>query len=344
METQHDTIVAPATGPGSDSIDLGPAQVPGPTMSPLFAAPTGEAIDQGRRFEVSQIPTSAVGTSHEESVPSLAGSLSTFAVTEILSLLASATQTGELRVEGDSLDGRVWLDQGELSGATVGMTSTLVEAIFELACATDGWFYFSPWTASPDGGSTVAVEAVVEEILPRLEEWRELQATIPIDAKVALCPDAPHHDVQIRANQWPVLATIGTGGDTVAAVLDAVEVNSVVGLRILRELQTMGLIELIIPKGDPAPESDGRYGLPTDDVTTADNEVGPDGLATEDPLTQLHGSEPDGQQSEQPAKTTAWSDDAEMSVLAEVAVMPPPIVDDPWSRNETFGSDSDGVA
>ena len=65
------------------------------------------------------------------------------------------------------------------------MTSTLAEAIFELACATDGWFYFSPWTASPDGGSTVAVEAVVEEILPRLEEWRELQATIPIDALVS---------------------------------------------------------------------------------------------------------------------------------------------------------------
>ena len=112
METQHDTIVAPATGPVSGSIDLGPAQVPGPTMSPLFAAPTSEAIDQGRRFEVSQMPTSAIGTSHEESVPSLAGSLSTFAVTEFF---AARVGNPNRRVAGGGrLVGRSsGLDQGE---------------------------------------------------------------------------------------------------------------------------------------------------------------------------------------------------------------------------------------
>ena len=93
-----------------------------PDVPPLFGSPT-----EGR--ETMMIQTDS---SEGDPTASLVGSLSVFTLSDVLTMLASTTQTGELQVVGDVADGRVWLEGGELSNAQVGEATTIGEV-------TEGW-------------------------------------------------------------------------------------------------------------------------------------------------------------------------------------------------------------
>ncbi len=326
--------------------DAASAQVPGPTMSPLFGASASEAAaDSISRIRVAEMPVDSPASSavltEQEPVPSLTGSLSAFGLAEILFLLAGATHTGELRVAGDSVDGLVWFDHGALAGAKAGKAVTVADAVFLLARIDSGWFSFSPGPPPPTSGPNTAVATVVDEVRFRLEEWKELEASIPLDAVAALQPEPPGQDVQLRADQWPVLAAIGKGGQTVASVLDTVGVDPVVGLRAIRELNASGLVELLAPSVSSASSSADAFEfqgftpeeefappvIEADEFEFADESVAiePDAVVTES-ADSIRSESPTG--------------------LAEVTIMPPPIADDPWMRvGAGHGADeSDGVA
>ena len=100
---------------------------------------------------------------------------------------------------------------------------------------------------------------VLTEVGPQVDEWRELQKAVPIEAVVTLCPDPPGEDVQIRSDQWRVLTTIGNNGHTVKSVLDRIGGDQIVGLRTLRDLHTAHLVELDGP-GDRAVDGARSYG------------------------------------------------------------------------------------
>ena len=162
------------------------------------------------------------------------------ALADVLSMLASTAQTGELQVVSETVDGRVWLDHGELSNAQVGTASTIGQAVFDLACVTEGWFYFTSGAASSNGEPPRAGRCRPDRSRPQVDEWRELQKAVPLEAVVTLCPDPPGQDVQIRSDQWRVLTTIGNSGHTVKSVLDMIGGDQIVGLRTLRDLYTAG--------------------------------------------------------------------------------------------------------
>lgn len=177
----------------------------------------------------------------------LAGSLSTFSLADILTLLATTAQSGELEVVGAGAEGRLWLDGGELSNAHVGAATTIGQAVFELACAADAWFTFLPGIVSSSGQPKVPVGAVLDEVRPQVDEWRELRDAVPLGATVRLSPTPPAQDVQIRSDQWQTLTTVGSDGRTVRAVLDRIGGDQVEGLRTLRELLGAGLVVLEPP-------------------------------------------------------------------------------------------------
>jgi len=90
-------------------------------------------------------------SSEEAPAASLVGSLAAFSLSDILSMLASTKQTGELQVVSEAVDGKVWLADGELSNAHVGAATTIGQAVFELACVSEGWFYFTVGVVSSSG-------------------------------------------------------------------------------------------------------------------------------------------------------------------------------------------------
>jgi hypothetical protein len=175
---------------------------------------------------------------------SLVGSLGVFTLDDVLTLLADTGQTGELQVVGSEVDGRVWLEDGELSNAHVGTTPTIGRAVFELACVPEGWFYFTSGLASSSGQPRVPVRTVLDEVRPQVKEWRELLDLVPFESIVSLSPEPPSGDVQLHGDQWRMVTSIGNAGHTVKSVLDAFGDEHIVGLRILRDLSEAHLIAL----------------------------------------------------------------------------------------------------
>jgi len=270
---------------------------------------------------------------------SLAGSLSVFTLSDALSMLASTLQTGELHVVGESVDGRVWLDRGELLNAQVGSASTIGQAIFELACLTEGRFFFRAGAVSTNGQASVPVGAVLTDVRPQVDEWREILAVVPLDAVVGLCPDPPGQDVQIRADQWRALTAIGAGGLTVRAVLDIIGGTPVTGLRTIRDLRSAGLIDLTPATDGWTPEDLRTLDRDTTDATDATDATPP---PPPDPGTEVVVDDvPDGALPGFPSP-----DETPLSSsLAEVTIMPPPIAGDPWApSHHTLGSEANGVA
>ena len=167
---------------------------------------TGIYTSRGYSSELTTVPD---GPASE----SLYGSLSVFALSDVLSLLASTIQTGELQVVRDGAQGWLWFDQGDLVDAEVGSTTTVNQAFFELACVTGGWFSFtsdrvSAETSSSGGtqpGARVPVATVLAEVGPQVEEWRAIRQLLPLEAVVTLSSEPPGEDVRIRNDQWHVL-------------------------------------------------------------------------------------------------------------------------------------------
>ncbi|HVB93887.1 MAG TPA: DUF4388 domain-containing protein [Acidimicrobiales bacterium] len=175
---------------------------------------------------------------------SLVGSLGVFTLDDVLMLLADSNQTGELQVVGSDVDGRVWLEDGELSNAHVGSAPTIGRAVFELACVPEGWFYFTSGLASSSGQPRVPVHTVLDEVRPQVKEWRELLDLVPFESIVTLSPEPPSGDVQLHGDQWRMVTSIGNAGHSVKTVLDAFGDEHIVGLRILRDLHDARLITL----------------------------------------------------------------------------------------------------
>jgi hypothetical protein len=306
-------------------------------------------------------PTSSVGTYATKAyspaitaVPdgpeaeSLYGSLSVFALSDVLTLLATTAQTGELLVVGDAAQGRLWFDKGDLVDAEVGSTATVNQAFFELACVTQGWFSFSSGRVSDDHSSSgttsvtaVPVATVLAEVGPQVEEWRVIRELLPLEAIVTLSAEPPGEDVRIRNDQWRVLTQVGTSGHSVKSVLDTIGGDQIVGLRTLRDLHTAGLIDL-----EPLPGTT----VPTDAVPpvsplVADDSAASSPVASPPLVTATESDAGDLGSVPAPHPEDSETGDGAGTRLAEVTIMPPPIAADPWAPVVVpTEAEGDGVA
>jgi hypothetical protein len=279
--------------------------------------------------------------SEEAPAASLVGSLAAFSLSDILSMLASTKQTGELQVVSEAVDGKVWLADGELSNAHVGTATTIGQAVFELACVSEGWFYFTVGVVSSSGQPTVPVLAVLNEVRPQVDEWKEIRRDVPLEAVVTLAPEPPGRDVQIRSDQWRLLTTVGTSGLSVKAVVDQVGGDQVAGLRTLRDLLATGLIELDADSSGPRGSD---LGLSFASAVDGGAEIS--SLPSPPDLNHTDSGDREPLASSPPPPDVATTGgDGGRDGLAEVAIMPPPIADDPWTPSaEPSSADDNGVA
>lgn len=182
---------------------------------------------------------------------SLQGSLDTFALPDVLVLLASTTKSGELYVAGHrsagggvaQLQGRLWFDAGRIVGNDVLESSEPADALFELLRLAEGTFSFAPGSA-PDPGAPYEVEPVLTEALARLAEWREIEKVVPsLSAWLELAPEIPNGHVTLRSDQWR-LAVAVAGGRTVDSVLRHLELAELPGCRAVKDMVEAGLVSL----------------------------------------------------------------------------------------------------
>jgi hypothetical protein len=175
---------------------------------------------------------------------SLQGSLDTFALPDVLSLLSSTGKSGELLVTGGRSQGHVWLKDGKVVGALAGRASAPVDVLFELLRVVEGEFRFSGDLPDAEVGPPEDLAPILAEAQNRLVEWRGIEKVVPsLEAAVRLVPDAPGPEVTIRSDQWRLLVAIASEL-RVQGVIDRSGMGEFDTCRTIKELVESGLAEV----------------------------------------------------------------------------------------------------
>jgi len=100
----------------------------------------------------------------------LQGTLDTFALADLVRLLATTSKTGELVIDGDRGTGRLWFADGILVGGEPRGEGGSVDALFALLRFEEGGFRFEADVAAPEGsgvpGDAVAALLNVTAVRP----------------------------------------------------------------------------------------------------------------------------------------------------------------------------------
>jgi hypothetical protein len=155
----------------------------------------------------------------EEVAVALQGTLDTFALADVLRLLAATTKTGRLHIEGDRGTGNVWLTEGAVVAGAVELhgpdgivpCTEPSDVVFELLRHAEGTFEFVPDESSEDSRPPMAVEEVVGSAEHKLSDWREVEAVVPsLEHTVTLAPEIDE-EIVLGREGWRTLLAVGEG-------------------------------------------------------------------------------------------------------------------------------------
>lgn len=176
----------------------------------------------------------------------LQGTLDTFALPDVLRLLAATKKTGRLRISGPRGAGSAWVDGGAVAGVEASHAphaTEPVDALFELLRFEEGSFTFEPDVLPDATDDRLDVETMVEGAEALLREWREIESVVPsMRAWVRL---RRHLDdsVTVDPAAWTTLVAVGSGA-TVSDIADRLELAELPVSRAVRDLLELGVAEL----------------------------------------------------------------------------------------------------
>lgn len=176
----------------------------------------------------------------------LQGTLDTFALADVLRLLATTSKTGQLQVQGVQGDGRIDIDAGSVVGGSTSLaeTSEADEVLFELLRMDDGSFVFDQDTPPGAGGNPRDVEDVIAAAESAHREWQDLSTVVPsLEVGLVLVEDLPVESTTIDRERWKLVVAIG-GGTTVRALGAHLGLAELPVLRATRALVDDGLAEI----------------------------------------------------------------------------------------------------
>jgi hypothetical protein len=203
--------------------------------------------------------------------------LDTFALPDVLRLLATTRKTGRLRVNGDRGSGSLWVEEGQLAASELivpGATDdSLINTLFHLLRFKRGSFTFDAGAMAPAGATPNEIEPLLDEAETMLVEWRSIEAVVPsVDAWLTLKPELSGSMVKIDNERWRLIAAIG-GGRTVGGVGEALGLDELPTLRGVKEIVELGLVA--VGERAPVDASPGSSLAPiADDAATSTSSSG----------------------------------------------------------------------
>lgn len=189
----------------------------------------------------------------------LQGTLDTFALPDVLRLLAATKKSGQLRIDGSRGVGSAWVTDGQVTAVTAGHAPLAVEpvdALFELLRFEDGSFTFDA-DAAPNGTDSSDVEELLDGAEALMDEWREIEAVVPsLTSFVTMRRELPD-DITLDQARWTTLVAVGSGA-TVTAIGEALGLSELPVSRAVRDLVAVGAVdvEARAPEPVPAPPDD----------------------------------------------------------------------------------------
>lgn len=198
------------------------------------------------------------GVSSRRTPVALSGTLDTFALPDVLRLLATTGKSGRLRISGNRGSGSVWVVDGEVVSSELSSINSLdpsaVDVVFGLLRFDAGSFTFEADAVAPEAGPGMAMDPILSSAEHMLADWQTIEAVVPsLDVWVGLLPELDGPDVMVDALRWRCIATVGAGVQ-VGLIAEALELNEVEACRLVKELIELGLFALIDAPMELAPE------------------------------------------------------------------------------------------
>ncbi len=145
----------------------------------------------------------------------LQGDLHSFALADVLRLLAGTTKTGRLDVAGDAGNGEVWFDHGDLVGGEVTTSphaAGSADVVFEMLRFENGTFRFDEGEVPPDTVERSDVDDAIAAAEALLVRWVAIEAVIPsVHSWVSLAEVVDADTITVSGDQWRLLAAIAAG-------------------------------------------------------------------------------------------------------------------------------------
>lgn len=177
----------------------------------------------------------------------LQGTLDTFALPDVLRLLAATKKTGRLRLTGSRGTGSVWVSSGDVAAveATHAPHATGdVDTLFELLRFEDGAFTFDAEATHDAPGQATDAELLIGQSEALLAEWRDIEAVVPsMDAWVTLRQSLPRSEVTVDQERWTTIVAVGAGA-TVRRIGDDLCLPELPISRAIKELTEAGLLDI----------------------------------------------------------------------------------------------------
>lgn len=216
----------------------------------------------------------------------LQGDLASFALPDVLRLLAGTAKSGRLVVDATHHHGEVWLRDGGLAGGTVSSRPSAgdpAELIYEILQFDDGSFRFDDDDHLVDG-PTSPVEDALAAAEALHAEWQAVVAVVPsLDHWVTMVPELTDGTATIDADQWKLLAAVA-GGAPVRTVADRFGESDLAASQRVKAMVDAGLVGLTEPRTAPE-QSWSPY--------RADDIILDDPLHLDDPATAADGPDDD---------------------------------------------------
>ena len=216
----------------------------------------------------------------------LQGDLQSFALPDVLRLLASTGKTGRLGVTADDSAGNVWLRDGSVVGGAVSSSPYALDAadvVFELLRLDSGAFLFEDGEEPAQPAEPSSVDEAIDKAEGLLREWADVEAVVPsVQSWVTLVPELDGGGTTVSADQWRSLAALG-GGSSVRDLGERFELTDLVASRQVKDLVEAGLVQLgEAPERGEAPSSAPEQATPTprDDLAVLRADDGPVVLET----------------------------------------------------------------
>ncbi|MEO6988322.1 MAG: DUF4388 domain-containing protein [Aquihabitans sp.] len=197
----------------------------------------------------------------------LQGDLESFALPDVLRLLAGTTKSGRLGVTGSSEAGEVWILDGDIVGGSVTTrpnAKTPAEVVYELLLFDEGSFLFDDGEQLVDGGERSSVDEALSDADHLKGEWADVTTVVPsLDHWVTIAQEIDGDEVTVSAEDWRLLAPVAAGASVrdVGAHLDVSDLDA---SKRVRSLVEAGLVDL----GDTPEGATSSLGAPAADEDT----------------------------------------------------------------------------
>ena len=177
----------------------------------------------------------------------LQGDLNSFALPEVLRLLAGTAKSGRLDVTGDAATGALHLADGAVADAHVSCAPGAegpADVLFEMLRFDDGAFSFDEGEVAT-GGDHQPIEEVIEAAEALVAEWTEVETVVPsMAAWITLAAEPPGDEsVKLSPDRWRLVATIA-GGGTVADLARGLGLRDLAACQAVKGLADDGLVEV----------------------------------------------------------------------------------------------------